>query len=67
MAEALSLTGGNPYPKKFKKIINLYARGDIDYDVTLYAIKKTNENDRLKDISEDLLEEYETTNNKLSK
>ena len=29
------------FTKKFKKIINLYARGDIDYDVALYAIKKT--------------------------
>ncbi|NCD07394.1 MAG: type II toxin-antitoxin system RelB/DinJ family antitoxin [Spirochaetia bacterium] len=67
LAEAINLTGGKPYPKKFKKIINLYARGDIDYDVALYAIKKTYEKDRLKDISEDLLEEYEVAYNKLAK
>ncbi len=40
LAEALNLTGGKTFPKKFNKIINLYARGDIDYDVALYAIKK---------------------------
>ncbi len=40
LAEALNLTGGKPFPKKFTKIITLYARGDIDYDVALYAIKK---------------------------
>jgi DNA-damage-inducible protein J len=67
LVEALNLTGGKPYPKKFKKIINLYARGDIDFDVALYAIKKTYEKDRLKDISEDLLEEYEVAYNKLAK
>ena len=67
LAEALNLTGGKPYPKKLKTIINLYARGDIDYDVALYAIKKTYKKDRLKDISEDLLEEYEAAYNKLAK
>ena len=67
LVEALNLTGGKPYPKKLKKIINLYARGDIDFDVALYAIKKTYEKDRLKDISEDLLEEYEAAYNKLAK
>lgn len=40
LAEALNLTGGKTFPKKFNKIISLYARGDIDYDVALYAIKK---------------------------
>ena len=40
LAEALNLTGGKTFPKKFNKIITLYARGDIDYDVALYAIKK---------------------------
>ncbi len=40
LAEALNLTGGKPFPKKFNKIITLYARGDIDYDVALYAIRK---------------------------
>ena len=28
LAEAINLTGGNPYPKKFNKIINLYAHGN---------------------------------------
>ena len=40
LAETLNLTGGKTFPKKFNKIINLYARGEIDYDVALYAIKK---------------------------
>ncbi|BCR36145.1 type II toxin-antitoxin system RelB/DinJ family antitoxin [Mariniplasma anaerobium] len=40
LAEALNLTGGKTFPKKFNKIISLYARGDIDYDVAIYAIKK---------------------------
>lgn len=40
LAEAINLTGGKTYPKKFNKIISLYAKGDIDYDVALYAIKK---------------------------
>jgi DNA-damage-inducible protein J len=40
LAEAINLTGGKTYPKKFHKIISLYAKDDIDYDVALYAIKK---------------------------
>lgn len=44
LAEALNLTGGKTFPKKFDKIITLYARGDIDYDVALYAIKKEYKN-----------------------
>ncbi len=40
LARAINLTGGKDYPKKFKKIISLYAYGDIDFDVALYAIKK---------------------------
>jgi len=40
LAEAINLTGGKTYPKKLNKIISLYAKGDIDYDVALYAIKK---------------------------
>ena len=40
LAEALNLTGGKILPKRFNKSITLYARGDIDYDVALYAIKK---------------------------
>ncbi|MFU8786510.1 MAG: type II toxin-antitoxin system RelB/DinJ family antitoxin [Candidatus Izemoplasmataceae bacterium] len=43
LAEAINLTGGKPYPKKFDRIISLYAKGDIDYDVALYAIKKAYE------------------------
>ena len=44
LAEALNLTGGKTFPKKFNKILTLYARGDIDYDVALYAIKKEYKN-----------------------
>jgi len=40
LVEALSLTGGKTFPKKYNKIFDLYARGDIDYDVALYEIKK---------------------------
>jgi DNA-damage-inducible protein J len=40
LAEAINLTGGKAYPKKFRKIINLYANGEIDYDLALYAIKR---------------------------
>ncbi len=40
LASAINLTGGNEYPKRFKKIISLYAQGEIDYDVALYAIRK---------------------------
>lgn len=40
LASAINLTGGKEYPREFKKIISLYAKGDIDYDVALYAIKK---------------------------
>ncbi len=40
LAQALNLTGGKPFPKRFNKIVSLYANGDIDYDVALYAIKK---------------------------
>ncbi|MGD9679220.1 MAG: type II toxin-antitoxin system RelB/DinJ family antitoxin [Vulcanibacillus sp.] len=40
LAEVINLTGGKTYPKKFNKIISLYAKGDIDYDVALYAIKR---------------------------
>lgn len=40
LAQALNLTGGKDYPRKFKKIISLYAHGEISYDVALYAIKK---------------------------
>lgn len=44
LASAINLTGGNEYPKRFKKIISLYAQGDIDYDVAIYAIKKVYSN-----------------------
>jgi addiction module RelB/DinJ family antitoxin len=40
LARVINLTGGKDYPRKFKKIISLYAHGDIDFDVALYAIKK---------------------------
>jgi len=40
LAEAVNLTAGKTYPKKFNKILSLYSKGDIDYDVALYAIKK---------------------------
>jgi DNA-damage-inducible protein J len=40
LARAINMTGGKDYPPKFKKILSLYAHGEIDYDVALYAIKK---------------------------
>ncbi len=40
LAEALNLTGGKAIPPKFEKILSLYARGDIDYDTALFAIKR---------------------------
>ncbi|MGM0436466.1 MAG: type II toxin-antitoxin system RelB/DinJ family antitoxin [Bacillota bacterium] len=40
LASAINLTGGRSVPEKFNKILKLYAKGDIDYDVALYAIKK---------------------------
>lgn len=40
LASAINLTGGKDYPRKFRKILSLYAHGEIDYDVALYAIKK---------------------------
>ena len=45
LARAINLTGGKDYPRKFKKIISLYAHGEIDFDVALYAIKKEYIND----------------------
>lgn len=40
LAEAINLTAGVKYPEKFNKIMRLYANGDIDYDIALYAIKR---------------------------
>lgn len=40
LAELINLTGGKEIPAKFKKIVNLYARGEIDYEIAVYAIKK---------------------------
>lgn len=40
LAEAINLTGGVTPNRKLSKIISLYASGEIDYDVALYAIKK---------------------------
>lgn len=67
LVDALNLTGGNRMPKPLKKIILLYARGDIEYDVALYAIKNAFDKEKLKDVSEKLLEEYEDAYKKLSK
>lgn len=40
LAAVINQTGGKDYPKKFKKILKLYANDDIDYDVAVYAIKR---------------------------
>ena len=40
LAAAINLTAGKEYPSKFNKILSLYANGEIDYDVALYAVKK---------------------------
>jgi addiction module RelB/DinJ family antitoxin len=40
IAEMINMTGGKAIDKKTKKIIDLYASGQIDYDVAVYAIKK---------------------------
>lgn len=37
--------GGVELNKNLQKIINLYAKGDISYDVALYAIKKEFKNE----------------------
>ena len=67
LAEALNLTGGKRIPKALKKIILLYARGDIDYEVALFAIKNAFGKDKIKDVSEKLLEEYEAAYKELAK
>ncbi len=40
LAHAINLTGGKELKEAAKKIISLYARGDIDYDTAIYAISK---------------------------
>lgn len=40
LADAINLTGGKKIDPKFNKIINLYATGQIDYDLALYAVKR---------------------------
>ena len=40
LAQAINLTGGKDYPKKFTKLFRLYSNGDISYEVALYAIKR---------------------------
>lgn len=46
LAEAINFTDGKTNPRKFSKIVSLYAKGDIDYDVALYAIKQSIKNDK---------------------
>ncbi len=45
LALAIHMNQRLPYPKWFKNIASLYARGDLDYDVALYAAKKWKEQD----------------------
>ena len=40
LAKAINLTGGKEMDSKFNKIINLYASGQIDYDLALYAVRR---------------------------
>jgi len=40
LASVINSLGGVEINEDFKKIINLYAKGDIEYDVALCAIKR---------------------------
>ncbi len=40
LAALINLTGGKKVSRKFRKLIELYASGDIDYEVAVYAIKR---------------------------
>lgn len=45
LAKIINSLGGVENINKYQKIINLYAKGDISYDVALYAIKRELAND----------------------
>lgn len=40
LAKVINSLGGVEIKDEFKKIISLYVKGDIDYEVALYAIKR---------------------------
>jgi len=40
LAQEIHLKGLGPYPKWFSRIVALYARGEIERDVAVYALKK---------------------------
>lgn len=41
LALAINLTGGREPTPQMKKIIHLYAQGDIDYETAVFAIKRS--------------------------
>lgn len=40
LAKVINSLGGVEIKNEYNKIISLYVKGDIDYDVALYAIKR---------------------------
>lgn len=40
LAFAINATGGNEVPPNLKRIIHLYAKGDIDYETACFAINR---------------------------
>lgn len=40
LAFAINLTGGKDVSPNLKKIIHLYAKGDIDYETACFAIER---------------------------
>lgn len=40
IAKSINKTGGVSLSPKLDKIVNLYAKGEIDYDVAIYAVKR---------------------------
>ncbi len=40
LAKAANMRLGEPYPQWFNRIVTVYAKGDIDFDTAVYAVKK---------------------------
>ncbi|MFA5687403.1 MAG: type II toxin-antitoxin system RelB/DinJ family antitoxin [Acholeplasmataceae bacterium] len=45
LAKVVNSLGGVDIKSKYQRIINLYAKGDISYDVAVYAIKEALHNE----------------------
>lgn len=45
LARVVNSLGGVEIKEKYQKIINLYARGDISYNVAVFAIKEAYKNE----------------------